>query len=69
MGPEKQVKLLLTVSHKSPPCVCVSRRLGVFILQRKQVKVKVRVYPMSVEPYYGPQASYSFVDAHGILSA
>ena len=38
-------------------------------LKRKQVKVKVRVYPMSVEPYYGPQASYASVDAHGILSA
>ena len=38
-------------------------------LKRKQVKVKVCVYPMSVEPYYGPQASYASVDAHGILSA
>ena len=38
-------------------------------MKRKQEKVKVCAYPMSVEPYYGPQASYAFVDAHGILSA
>ena len=37
-------------------------------LKRKQVKVKVCVYPMSIEPYYGPQASSASVDAHGILS-
>ena len=34
----------------------------------KKGKVKVCVYPMSVELYYGPQASYASVDAHGILS-
>ena len=37
--------------------------------ERKQAKVKVCVYPMSVKPCCGSQASYASVDAHGILSA
>ena len=37
--------------------------------KEKEEQVKVCVYPVSVEPYCGSQASYASVDAHGILSA
>ena len=43
-------------------------RWGLWDWDLKRKQLKVCVYPMSVEPYYGPEASYGSIDSHGILS-
>ena len=61
--------ILVCLSFKRTDDQTISWGLWDSDLKRTQVKVKVCVYPMSVEPCHGSQVVCASVNAHGILSA